>query len=125
MESARLDWSRLGERIHLRWLERYRELLALRRREIVPRVPEAGGATSVTLHESGAFAVEWTMSDGALLRLYANLTESPAPVVGRTSGRPIFTTPADYVGTAQSGQAPPWCVAWRLETTQAPDGPRP
>jgi hypothetical protein len=36
--SARLDWSSLGRGEHARWLKLYRGLLAIRHREIVPRL---------------------------------------------------------------------------------------
>src|SRR5690606_26071833 len=39
-ERTRLAWSRLQEDPHARWLRRYRELLAIRHREIVPLIPQ-------------------------------------------------------------------------------------
>src|SRR5437899_2318294 len=46
---ARLDWSEPCQGTHATWLDRYRRLLAIRRREIVPRLPsiEPGGTYDV------------------------------------------------------------------------------
>ena len=37
-ERSKLDWSRLGLPAHAAWLDLYRSLLAIRRREIIPRL---------------------------------------------------------------------------------------
>src|SRR5438477_565236 len=48
-DAARLDWSEPGELSHARWLSRYRALLGIRQREIVPRLRgiEPGGEYAV------------------------------------------------------------------------------
>jgi len=77
---ARLDWSEPCEEIHVTWLDRYRRLLAIRRREIVPRLPgiEAGG--TYTVLGPMAVRVGWRLGDGSTLVLLANFGDAPVPL---------------------------------------------
>jgi malto-oligosyltrehalose trehalohydrolase len=112
--AARLDWSRLAEERHARTLEHYRRLLALRARDIVPRIPEIRSGTCVKLEANGAFAVDWTLADGSMLHLLANLTEHAAPLVGRASGRLIFATHPNIRATMARSELAPWSVTWLI-----------
>jgi malto-oligosyltrehalose trehalohydrolase len=114
-ESAKLDWSRLREARHARWLDHYRRLLTLRHREIVPRIPGIRNGRCTQLDPSGAFSVDWTDAEGAHLRVLANLTPRAVPLVGRTAGRLIFSTHPDIRGAAVRQQLEPWSVTWLLE----------
>jgi malto-oligosyltrehalose trehalohydrolase len=88
-ERSVLDWSALERPAHRAALDRTRALLALRRREIVPRLP---GARSGTWRRLGDKAVEvrWRMGDGAMLTLVANF--SAAPVEATAKGRLLHAT---------------------------------
>jgi len=112
--SAVLDWNALAEPRHARALGHYRRLLALRRREIVPRVPKARSATCVRLDHNGAFAVDWALADGSTLRLLANLSDSSAPLVAPMTGRLIFTTHPDIRRAVTRNELKPWSVTWLL-----------
>lgn len=110
-ERSRLRWAATREPNGRAWLEFYRQLLDVRRREIVPHLPTTGtvGADS-SLHGSGGLTVQWGLGGGRRLILAANLADEPT--VGEAMpGRPLFRTHAetDY-GTA--GSRPPWSVAW-------------
>jgi malto-oligosyltrehalose trehalohydrolase len=93
-EAARLDWSRIAQPPHAEWLRFYRELLVLRARTIVPRLPGIGGqAGSYRVLGDKAVEVRWTLADGAQLTLLANygaaaIERRAAPVPGAV----IFTT---------------------------------
>ena len=116
LDRARLRWEEIPQPPHARWLERHRELLAVRRREIVPRIPRITGAGSTSLSEHGAFTVGWRLSDGSALRLLANLTPHACRAPGVAGARVIFSTrPADRV----SGTLEPWSVTWLLESDVA------
>jgi maltooligosyltrehalose trehalohydrolase len=113
--SAKLDWNALREPRHARWLDHYRRLLAQRRREIVPRIPGMASGQCTQLDASGAFCVTWIDAERSQLRVLANLTPEPAPLVGRTAGRLIFSTHPDIRGAAMRNELAAWSVTWLLE----------
>jgi maltooligosyltrehalose trehalohydrolase len=114
LEASRLEWGRLRESAHGELLDHYRRLIALRRREILPRIRDIQRACCTRLSPRGAFAVDWTLSDGAVLHLLANLTGETAPAVGRTAGRVIFATHNIRAAVVKS-ELEPWSVTWLLE----------
>jgi malto-oligosyltrehalose trehalohydrolase len=112
---SKLDWAEAREAQHAKTLDLTRRLLAIRRREIVPRLAGVpGGAGRVVSTGRSALHVEWTLGDGAKLSAVANLsaashpTNTPPPV-----GEPIFASEGS--GTRQTdGMLPPWSVAFYL-----------
>jgi maltooligosyltrehalose trehalohydrolase len=82
------DFGQCAAPEHASWLALYRELIALRRREIVPRLPDArsDGATA-----TGDQAVEagWRLGDGSHLRIAVEFGASPA-AVATLDGRVLF-----------------------------------
>ncbi|HEY4212027.1 MAG TPA: malto-oligosyltrehalose trehalohydrolase [Steroidobacteraceae bacterium] len=115
LESARLNWNHLKEPAHAAWLDHYRRLLAIRRRDILPCIARIRGGRCVKLEPNGAFAVDWSMDDGSVLHLMANLTDRPVPVVGRAAGRMIFSTHPNIRGAMKRNELAPWSVTWLLE----------
>ena len=112
-ESARLDWSRLSDPAHASWLELHRALLAIRRREIVPRL--AGLARTQAewmLHDGKVVEARWQLADGATLQLVACLGGEPA------DGRAIALVGDVLYATAPATrleQLPPWFIRCSLE----------
>jgi len=105
--SAILDWSSRETGTGRDRLALVRRLLAVRAREIVPRL--AGAAFGEAQRsDGGLLTTHWRMGDGAVLRLTANLSardiERPAD---ETSGTPIW-------GDVAGSQLPPWSVSWRI-----------
>jgi len=115
LQSARLDWTKVGKPGHEEWLDHYRRLLAVRQRDIVPRIPEIRFGSCIKSEASGAFAVDWALADGSVLHLLANLTDHPAPVVGRAAGRMIFATHPNIRAAMSRNELAPWSVTWLLE----------
>jgi maltooligosyltrehalose trehalohydrolase len=73
--SAVLDWGARDESAGKKRLALVSELLAIRRREIVPRLAGAVfGDAQVA--ENDLLAAHWRMGDGATLQLTANLSDS-------------------------------------------------
>ncbi|WP_188054761.1 malto-oligosyltrehalose trehalohydrolase [Sphingosinithalassobacter sp. CS137] len=70
------------------WQALYRELLALRRQAIVPRLKGAHGLGAEVLG-TGAVAARWRMADGAELALAVNLGEADARFP-RLPSEPLF-----------------------------------
>lgn len=112
--ASMLDWDARSEPRHARALDHHRRLLALRQREIVPRIPKVRSATCTRLDGSGAFAVEWALDDGATLRLLANLSEVKVPLITRIAGRLIFATHPGIRRAATRNELEPWSVTWLL-----------
>jgi 1,4-alpha-glucan branching enzyme len=86
--ASRIDWAARETPEGQDWLAFTRDLLALRAREIVPRLARAPGhGGRVIAADDGLLAVDWQL-DGAVLRLRANLDDESrsAPPA---SGRPI------------------------------------
>jgi len=106
-ESAVLDWESLDQGTAKKRLALVRELLALRRREIIPRLAGAGfGKAHAADH--GLLTASWRMGDGASLQLEANLSNA---AIGRkpdeASGRKIW-------GSKAGESIAPWSVVWHL-----------
>ncbi len=107
-QSAMLDWQSLNEEAGRKRLALVQSLLAIRRREIVPRLADTtfGGAHAT---DGDLLTADWRMGDGATLRLLANLSAGEiAREQSETTGTPIW-------GDETSGLVPPWSVFWRLE----------
>jgi maltooligosyltrehalose trehalohydrolase len=115
LESACLDWSKLNTPPHEDWLDFYRRVLATRQRDIIPLIPEIRFGACIKLESSGALAVDWGLSDGSTLHLIANLSDEPAPIVGRTAGRLIYATHPNIRATVTKAELAPWSVTWLLE----------
>lgn len=108
-KSAVLDWDSRDAASGCRRLGMVRDLLTIRRGEIVPRLAGAafGGAHAA---DNGLLTANWRMGDGATLRLLANLSNDEIPRLdGEPAGTPIW-------GGAIAGPMPPWSVLWHLET---------
>ncbi len=102
---AKLDWdnSRDSQRLAL-----VRELLKLRRREIVPRLAGARFGKAQA-SEDGLLIAYWRLGDGQKLTLAANLSDKPMPATAKPSqGTPIW-------GGEPGKMLKPWSVFWRRE----------
>jgi malto-oligosyltrehalose trehalohydrolase len=107
-EACRLDWGETGRPGHREWLELHHELLALRRRYIIPRL--AGITRRGRFDIEGGLRVEWPLEDGEALILLANFSGDdwrPAPA---PAGQVIFASAPQ----ADAGCLPPWQAAWML-----------
>jgi malto-oligosyltrehalose trehalohydrolase len=109
---AVLRWEDAEKPPHAEWRARYGELLALRRREIVPRLAAMrGGDASFETVGAHGLRVVWRLGDGAALTLLANLGPD-ATTTQRPRGRLLYTT---AVGALDGGALPAWGVAWLLD----------
>jgi maltooligosyltrehalose trehalohydrolase len=106
-QSAVLDWSSIEQSPGRERLALVRELLTIRRREIIPRL--AGAAFGDARADgNGLLTAEWQMADGKTLRLAANLSNRDNPVAAdQIKGTPIW-------GSELTGSVPPWAVFWRI-----------
>jgi len=106
-QSAQLDWQSRNQDAGRMRLALVQQLLAIRRREIAPRLAGASfGEAQAT--DSGLLTANWRMGDGATLRLLANLSADASEHPTEASGTPIWG--------GETGQAiPAWSVFWRLD----------
>ncbi|MFB9266394.1 malto-oligosyltrehalose trehalohydrolase [Bradyrhizobium erythrophlei] len=105
VQSAVLDWSAREQEPGRTRLTLVRELLAVRRREITPRLAGArfGGAGTV----AGLLSAHWQMGDGKRLTLTANLSDREIADISESGGTLIW-------GRALSGNMPVWSVCWYI-----------
>jgi len=111
---AKLDWTQLGNAPHRDWLLLHQELLALRRKEIVPRLPKMrGGEAHYHLFGGAGLHARWTLGDGARLTLMANLGSEPETAVEIPRGKRFY--PEKEGGLTIDATMPPWTVWWFLD----------
>ena len=106
-QSAVLDWKARDEPAAARRLALVRDLLAIRRREIISRT--AGAAFGqATIADNGLLMAQWRMGDDATLSLLANLSDREIP-------RPHAAAPGTLIwGSELNGSIPPWSVSSRI-----------
>ena len=106
-QSAVLDWES-RETTGRNRLALVRELLAIRARDIVPRLAGArfGDARAA---DNGLLTADWRLGDGATLRLTANLSKTAV------SQKPRETKGMSIWGGAPGDTVKPWAVFWSLE----------
>ena len=107
-QSAVLDWESRDDGAGRQRLVLVRELLAIRAREIVPRLAGARfGDAQAT--DNGLLTANWRLRDGATFELTANLSNTAiAHKTGETAGTQIW-------GGARGDVVGPWAVFWCLE----------
>ncbi len=110
-QSAVLDWSAREQPAHSAWLEWYRQILAVRRAEIVPRMGYIGAeAGRYFIRGPEAVTVQWLCGDGTRLQLDANLSNRHSTTFPRCSGRILWQE-----GVHDSYEVlQPWTVRWIL-----------
>ncbi|KAB0679265.1 malto-oligosyltrehalose trehalohydrolase [Aureimonas leprariae] len=120
-EDSKLRWERLREPDHAAHHAAVRELLRIRREEVMPLlrdVPAGGGSYYAT--DSRAFEVCWSLGQGAAMHLFANLDDEPWGLPGtitsgeRMEGRTIFTTSPEAEDSLRQGVLPGTSVVVRL-----------
>lgn len=109
-DAARLDWSELAQPPHADWLAFYRSLLALRRRELLPRLADLpGGSADFSVFAERGLRVNWQLGRSERYRLIANLSGKPL-AAELPAGRWLYASDG-----VKQGRLPPWSVLWSLE----------
>ncbi len=114
--SAVLDWAKRDAAPHAERLALYRELLAIRAREIVPRAAGiAGGTARYERIGATGISVRWPLGDGGALALAANPgAASVRGFAARGGARILYATKRAGEALGRGG-LPPWSVVWSLE----------
>ncbi|MBA3034511.1 MAG: malto-oligosyltrehalose trehalohydrolase [Gammaproteobacteria bacterium] len=113
-----LDWNAIEKEPHRSVLTLHRQLLALRRQWIVPRLAGMdNGQPKLEMLAERALAVHWHFGDGSRLSLCANLGNSAATAAPASGTRLFATANLDDAALA-SGQRPPWSASWYLQAVK-------
>lgn len=113
---CRLDWNCLRHEPHRGRAALYRELLALRRRQITPRLAGPCRPTAAwQIYGGQALAVHWLLGDGGRLDVVANLGPQIATGIPRPPGDLLFAVPDGAAVELNEGRLPPWAVCWFLQ----------
>jgi 1,4-alpha-glucan branching enzyme/maltooligosyltrehalose trehalohydrolase len=108
-QSAILDWDTRATAVGTARLGMVKRLLAIRRREIVPRL--AGSRFGYASAQANRpLRANWRLGDGATLRLLANLSDRDIAGETADSGTNLW-------GGNLQAVIPPWAVYWHLEET--------
>jgi len=85
--------------VHREWLAFYRDLLAIRRREIVARICDiVPGKAEYRAFEKSALWVRWPFRNGGSLVLLANFAEKELRIPeGSTKGRVLHEEPRNAI----------------------------
>ena len=110
-EASKLRWEELASPEHAVQLERYRELLALRAAQIIPRLVGPAHGSLHTAIGAGGVAVDWTLGDGSRLHLRANFSAEREPRIAHAPGTILHTEG----GAPASAGLPAWGGIWSLE----------
>jgi maltooligosyltrehalose trehalohydrolase len=110
-QRSRVDWSEIERDGHSDHLHYCRELLAVRRRDLMPRLGRTAAKDARYDTTEGLLQVSWRLADNAVLTLLANLrAESSVPVVV-PRGRMLHST---HPHVADDAAKPGWFAAWYL-----------
>jgi len=108
---SKLDWESSTLPEHASWLDRYRELLKVRREVVIPMLakldPQRCG---FAITGPRSLAAHWSTGDGTRLLLFANLGGAPDAGPALPPGKLVYTTGS----TAEQALASPWSTTWLL-----------
>jgi len=107
-EASKIDWSKPAQPDHAGRLRLVRELLALRAREIAPRLPASRGEADAS---GTLIQARWTLSDGSELAVMANLGPTRHDRDSPVSDTALWSQPARC---HLEETVPPWSVAWTI-----------
>jgi maltooligosyltrehalose trehalohydrolase len=118
---SKLDWDELRSPRQAEWLWFCRHLLALRHKEIIPRLPRlAAGRARFEVLAGRGLRVVWPIRGGGALTLLANFGAAPIEGMARPEGRPLESSEPDGGAAVAAGVLPAWQVAWFVPA-EAPD----
>jgi maltooligosyltrehalose trehalohydrolase len=90
-----------------RWWDFYQQLLALRRREIIPHLPGTR-SSRVTIIARRSLCAEWTLGNGTLLAIWLNLSANPVIASPPWEDHPVLFNHAIPESDYQQGILPPY-----------------
>ena len=117
-QRCKLDWQNTNDFPHADWLRFYRRLLAVRHREIIPRLAGiAEGAAAYTLLGERGLSICWSLGDDSLLTLIGNYGEAPLDGLQKPEGVVLWAEPGEAEVALNQGRLPSWSVVWLLQAS--------
>src|SRR5690606_16268830 len=114
LNQSKLDWEKLETPDGKAQLARFRNLLDLRQKHIVPLLKDAGGNYGcVVAVEEGALAIDWQLG-GKLLQLRCNFTEQEL-TLPEPRGVCLYSYPGAADAAASSPHLRPQSLTFWLE----------
>ena len=112
---SKLDWNCIERPPHARWLAFYRQLLALRRERVAPRLAGMGGnAGRFEVLAAGALACEWRLGDGSRLQLWLNLAPREVALSAAPAGTLLACEPPTVESALAARRLPGYSAACTL-----------
>lgn len=116
-DTAVLDWHVCSRPQHRSWLDLYRELLAVRHCELIPRlINRAARQGDYSQLDERALGARWILGDGSELLLFANLGDASVAGVACNRNQLLYATHVVTGEQADTGYLPPWSVFWYLNS---------
>jgi maltooligosyltrehalose trehalohydrolase len=107
--SCVLDYDNATQPLQQEWRDFYRNLLALRHVEIIPRL-QGAHADEVQVLGDAAISARWRMGDGSLLRMDLNLSSTAVAIPGqRNYEKLVFRHRVDHQ-SERDGFLPPYSI---------------
>ncbi|MCP5420232.1 MAG: glycogen debranching protein GlgX [Gammaproteobacteria bacterium] len=114
---SQLDWDSPPRKRHADFLMLYRELLAIRQREIMPRLAAApAGQASFRTFGAGGLNARWPLAEGTVLHLLANLSDDALANVETLPGAVLYVNGQTVLASLGYQVLPSWSVVWTLES---------
>jgi len=118
---SKLDWAKHDAPAHRARLDFVKELLALRKGEIAPRLEGIGGHCTIRQGVDGrCLDVAWRLGDDSELSLAANLGDAPAAVSASPGERLLLEYPGGAADALRDGRLPPWSAVFHLAGVEPP-----
>jgi len=105
-ERSRIDWEEAGRSPHREFLSETKDLLVLRRAEIVPLITSAYLGSRYSFPSENTIDLTWSFASGTL-RLLANFGDAQATASINETARPLWSSP-NAARNGTSIQLPPW-----------------
>jgi maltooligosyltrehalose trehalohydrolase len=112
---AILDWEAIDRPEAAEWLAWHREVLTVRRQQIVPHLAHMKPSSGRYELLPGGLRIHWMLGDGAQLALLANLSDQAIEGIEPPPGRAIYKYPPTGLERTPRGRLDPWSVAFYLE----------
>ena len=120
-ERSVLDWPASNLDEHKRWLELHRELLALRCRELTPRLGTISARhQGCTRLSEAALSARWLLNDGSELLLLANFGDEAVTRIDLNPDQVLYATHGEESVRLDADALPPWSVVWCLRSQGTP-----
>jgi len=112
--NSKLDWRDVTKQPRAGWLQFYRDLLSIRKREVVPHLRNTCKARADCSDNKRTLAVDWAFANGPVLELRANLSSESQAIAETPCGRLLYCSSAEATEVWKAGSLPPWSVVWSL-----------